>query len=141
MFAILFETLTFQGLDVQFKPSSQEEALQGKDTGYQLRGKYRAANKTGKLLYHKYSIKRKKSPFYKIACAEYYLPGCNKIFASHFWRGSSLVMSENISLNNHLILLLRKMPKIGGRVITKIRKRQKTKWLKICKEIVNNETD
>jgi hypothetical protein len=141
MFAILFETHTFKGLDIQFKPSSQDEALKGKDTGHQLRGKYKAANKIGKLLYHKYSINRKKSPFYKIACAEYYLPGCDKIFASHFWRGSSLVMSENISLDNRLIHLLRQIPRIGGRVITKIRKRQKARWLKICKEIVNNETD
>jgi hypothetical protein len=33
------------------------------------------------------------------------------------------------------------MPIIGGRVITKIRRRQKINWLKICKELVNNEVD
>lgn len=139
MFAILFETRTFKALDIQFQPPSKAEALKGKDTGYQLREKYRAANKTGKLLYHTYSITKEDSPFYGIACAEYHLNGKNQIIASHFWRGSSLVMSENISQNNRLFLEIREIPIVGARFIRMIRKIQKKKWLKKCKKIVDEQ--
>ena len=139
MFAILFETVTFQKLDIKFKPTSEEHALKGKDTGYQLRQRYMDAGKTGKLLYHTYSIKEKDSPFYGIACAEYYLPRNNAIIASHFWRGATLAMSENISLDNRLYYLIRRTPVVGGRAINFTRKMQKKKWLKICKNIVNQQ--
>ncbi len=139
MFAILFESQTFKNMDIQFKPPSKAEALKGKDTGYQLREKFKAANKNGKLLYHTYSIKKKGSPFYGIACAEYHLNGNNQIVASHFWRGSSLVMSENISQNNRWFINIREVPIIGGRLITMIRRIQKKKWLKKCKKIVEEQ--
>jgi hypothetical protein len=139
MFAILFETRTFQNLDIQFKPPSRADALKGKDTGHQLREKYTAANKRGKLLYHHYSINEKGSPFYGIASAEYYLNGNSQIVASHFWRGSSLVMSENISQNNNFFIKIREFPVIGPRLITMIRKRQKNKWLKQCRKVVDKQ--
>lgn len=139
MFAILFETETFEKLHIQFKPPSQADAIEGKDTGYQLRERYKAARRTAKLLYHTYSIKEKGSPFHGIACTEYYLPGYDQIVASHFWRGSSLVMSENISRNNRIVELIRQLPILGGRIITLMRKREKKRWIKICKEIVNKQ--
>jgi hypothetical protein len=139
MFAILFETHTFKNLDIQFKPPSKADVLKGKDTGHQLREKYMAANKKGKLLYHHYSINQKGSPFYKIACAEYYLNGNKQIIASHFWRGASLVMSENISQNNGFFLKIRELPVIGPRLLTMIRKRQKNKWLKQCTKVVDEQ--
>ena len=139
MFAILFETQSFKDLDIQFKPPSRAEALKGRDTGYQLREKYKAANKTGKLLYHIYSIKKKDSPFHGIACTEYKLDGYDQIIASHFWRGASSVMSENISQDNRLFIKVRKTPVLGGRLITMIRKMQKKKWLRQCKKIVDEQ--
>jgi len=139
MFAILFETQSFKDLDIQFKPPSRAEALKGRDTGYQLREKYRAANKTGKLLYHTYSIKKKDSPFYGIACAEYKLNGYERIIASHFWRGASLVMSENISQDNRSFIKITEILILGGRLITMIRKTQKKRWLKKCKKIVDEQ--
>ncbi len=135
MFAILFETQTFKDLNVQFKPPSKKDIVKGLDTGYQLREKYRSAKKNGKLLYHNYSINRKTSPFYKIACAEYFLPGYDGIIASHFWRGATLSISENISLNNRLYDLIKKVPIIGRRLISYKRKTQKKKWIRICKKI------
>lgn len=139
MFAALFETETFKKLNVQFKPIVHDKIVQGKDTGYQLRQKYLAAKIDAKLLYHVYTLNKKGSPFYGIACAEYYLPGYDYIIASHFWRGATLSMSENISLDNRLYFLIRRMPVIGGRAINFTRKLQKKRWLKVCKRIVSQK--
>lgn len=139
MFAALFETKSFKNLNVHFKPENQERAHLGEDTGHQLRNKYLEANKSGMLLNHVYSINKKDSPFYKIGCAEYHSNKQQELFASHFWRGSSLTRTDNVYLNNKKMRVIRKIPLFGESISRLLRKQEKNKWLKICQEIVNSQ--
>jgi hypothetical protein len=138
MYAALFETKTFKKLNIKFKPPHNEDELirkSGKDTGYQLKPKYLRAGYSGKILPHTNSIENKESPFYGIGCAEYSLPGNTKIFASHFWKGSTLFASSAL-YGKKLEQIIFKIPYFNKFISDLMRKRDKDNWIKLCHSIV-----
>jgi len=131
MFAILFETKTFNQLNIDFRPEDTTKLL---DTGHDLKEKYLSAGYTGKVIEMKSTRTYKHGHFKKlIGVAEYYLNNdYNHIFASHFGRGSSLGKAKYKKL-------IYKLPLIGTYLLNKKGKKEKQCWLNICKNIVNKD--
>ncbi len=75
----------------------------------------------------------KDGPFHNlVAVGEYYL---DEIFASHFGRGSYLGWAKYFK---EWKKKLYSIPIIGAYIINLKGRREKKKWIKICKKIVNN---
>ncbi|MGQ4876430.1 MAG: glycosyltransferase [Promethearchaeia archaeon] len=132
MFAVLFDTNILKKLNIDFKPSDD---MITKDTGYQMREAYLKAGYKGKLLIFKNTRDYKKGPFKDILCGEYYLNGKEHIFASHFSRGSTLGKAKYLKTKIGRIINL--IPIIGDYLLKLKGKREKKKWIKTCKQIVN----
>lgn len=133
-FAILFYTDIMKKLQIDFTPKSTKN---NKDTGYELREKYLTNGYKGKLISDKNTRYYKLGPFRKLICAEYYLDGYEKIFASHFGRGSSLGKYKYIYKNNMKKRKIYILPFIGSILLNLKGKSEKRKWIKKCKQIVN----
>lgn len=127
MFAILFESQTFKKLNLDFRPQKNRP---DQDTGWQLREKYLQAGYRSKLLKMKNTRVYKQGPFKNVVCAEYYLKGISKIFASHFGRGSN-PFAKNLSKI--------KMPIIKEFLTYLKWQKLKTKWLSTCRRIVEKQ--
>ena len=119
-----------QNLGIDFRPKRDVEYT---DTGYELREKFLKSGYKGKLITIKNTRNYKFGPFRSIICAEYYLDGYNKIFASHFGRGSTL--GRNKYLNTRLRIIY-SIPIIGSYLLNFKGFRDKIKWIEICKKIV-----
>lgn len=131
MVGILFETATFRALNIDFRIGDM--AL-GQDTGWQLRGKYQGAGFQGKTIELKNTRAYKQGPFREfLGVGEYYLEGdYDRIFGCHFARGSFLGAAKYVRGTSFIY----RLPVIG-RTLRRMRgKRDKKKWLKICREIV-----
>jgi hypothetical protein len=128
MFAILFETKTFQKLNVDFRP---KDLSQYQDTGWELREKYLRAGYKACLLESKSTRWYQDGPFRNVICEEYYLSEYPHIVVSHFGRGSSL---GAVKYRNTILFDL---PVIGR--IAKLMKgiSEKQRWLNICKAIID----
>ncbi|MCF7866688.1 glycosyltransferase family 2 protein [Candidatus Woesearchaeota archaeon] len=136
MYAILFETKTFKKLNIDFRPKDIKAHL---DTGHDLRDKYIKAGYKGEVLEFRNTRHYKKGPFKNLICAEYYLPGEKRIFASHFGRGSSLGVNKYMHGKGSGII-----PRIPfiAKYLAKIRgKYEKYKWIKKCKEIIDDQNE
>ncbi len=133
MFAILFETKTFNKLNIDFRPKN---ANLKQDTGWELREKYLKNGHKGENLDYFSTRDHKKGPFRKVICGEYYLKGERKIFASHFGRGSSASVGKYKKGNKSL---LGKIPVIRNVNAKKIAKKEKEEWISICRKIINRE--
>lgn len=132
MFGILFETETLKRLNIDFRPKNVSI---GQDTGWELREKYLNNGYKGKIIKMKNTRTYKQGPFRDIFCAEYYLNGYNHIFASHFGRGSS---KGNSKYRKGTFPIYR-LP-IIGRFFRRMKgKREKNKWIEICKKIIDNQ--
>ncbi|MFX0135449.1 MAG: glycosyltransferase [Candidatus Hodarchaeota archaeon] len=139
MYAILFDTKILKSLNIDFEPENPALAL---DTGHQLRKKYLKEGYKGKLLYYKNTRDYKLGPFKKLICAEYYFNGIKEIFACHFGRGSTLGASKYLKKKNKESGVTRSkikyiIPYLGSKLLILKGKKEKKKWIKICKEIVN----
>lgn len=134
MYAIFFETETFNKLNINFEP---KEGSKLKDTGWEIRERYLRAGYEGLILNYKNTRTYRRGPFKDVICAEYYLDGTGHIFASHFGRGSTL--GVNKYSRGRGVSFIYKLPKISKplRIIRGVR--EKNKWLRICKKVVNNQ--
>jgi len=128
MFAILFETQAFKDLKIDFRP---KDAAKMQDTGFEMRGKYLKAGLKGLNLKVKNTREYKKGPFKKLVCAEYYL-GFDLI-ASHFGRGSCPKAKSVIKISGRIFNF------IFQPINLLLWKRDKKRWLRICKKIVEKE--
>lgn len=132
IFAILLETETFKKLNVQFSTPSQPGV---RGIGHQLRSRYLAAGFAGKTIESKITRSYKHGPFKDIICAEYYLDkDYQKIFASHFGRGSSGGIAKYQNLVYHL-------PIIGNRLLAQKGQKEKKLWLDLCRKIIDEQAD
>lgn len=132
MFAILFRTREFRKLKPSFLP---KEIAAGQDTGHELRERYLAAGYEGKLLKMKNTRQYKKGPFRDVICAEYYLPGERRIFASHFGRGA--ISGEHKYRKGTFIIY--RVP-VAGKIFRVLKgKRQKRRWISIARRIIEEQ--
>jgi len=132
MFAILFDTDIMKNLHIDFTPENIKEH---KDTGYELKKKYLQKGYKGKLILVRNTRSYKLGPFKEIICAEYYLNKFDHIFASHFGRGSTLGKNKYLNTKKRIFYTL---PVIGSFLVKLKGKKEKKKWIKICKSIVDN---
>jgi len=132
IFAIFFETETFKKLNIDFRP---KDLSQYQDTGWELREKYLLNGFKGKIITIKSTRNYKKGPFREIICSEYYLDGYSHIFASHFGRGSTLGENKYCRGTNFLY----RLPFLGKVFRLSRGKKEKQKWLNICKQIINEQ--
>jgi glycosyltransferase involved in cell wall biosynthesis len=135
MFAILVETKTFNLLDISFSPKNINI---GEDTGFEMREKYLSAGYKGLVIKMFNSKNRKNSHFSSLSVIEYYLSGINDIFASHYFRGSTLGFYKYYKIN-FFWRLITKVPFFGKKIIKKIGIIEKYKWINICRKIINNQ--
>ena len=133
VFALLFDSEIMKQLGIDFMPKNIEEF---QDTGYELRKKYIAEGYKSKLLIDKNTRVYKVGPFKSLICAEYYFKDYKHIFASHFGRGSSLGISKYLHTKNRKKF---QIPVIGAYLLKRKGKKEKKKWILICKDIVNSQ--
>lgn len=136
MVGILFDNEIFKTLKIDFRPiGTPADGPDFKDVGAQLEEKYLKNGYKGKLILFKNTRTYKKGPFQKvIGVGEYYLEGYEEIFGSHFGRGSTLVKVKNI---NGRKINYYKIPIIGDYFQKSRGKRERKKWIKISKNIVD----
>ena len=133
MFAALFETETFKKLNIDFRPKDLEKI---QDTGWELRHKYLRHGFQGKILEMKSTRIYKKGPFGDVICGEYYLKENPRIFASHFGRGSSF------GLNKYLRSWKKYIFRGPFKYLFLLKGiKEKNKWLKICKQIIDEQCE
>lgn len=134
MFAILFETETLEGLNIDFRP---KDLTKFQDTGWELREKCLKAGFRGKIIEIKNTRVYKNGPFRNLlGVAEYYLDkNYNNIFASHFGRGSSFG-EHKYRKGTSFIYRIPKVSKLLRRIKGKKEVRE---WIKTCQEIVDNQ--
>ena len=129
LFAMLFDTKIFKSLKIDFRPNLELS----KDTGFEVYEKFIKKGYKGKLIYVKNTRDYKLGPFAKLICSEYYLEGYKDVFVSHFGRGSTLGSGKYLRGWKKKVF---KIPKIGYILIKLRGKRERRKWMRICKKIV-----
>jgi hypothetical protein len=131
MFAILFETKTFKELRIDFRP---KDLSINQDTGWEIRDKYLKANFEGLNINFFNTRTFKKGPFGGLICGEYYFKEGDKIFASHFGRGSTLGMAKykGISIFLKISFIRGFLARIRGH-------KEKKEWISICRKIINKQ--
>lgn len=132
VFAILFETETFNNLNIDFTPPDLDSF---KDVGYVLKEKYLSAGFKGKNIEMKNTRTYKDGFFKNRICAEFYLDNDYKnIFANHFGRGSQEINDRfNVNLWYYRFPILSYFTKMYNRQI------EKYLWLKTCKQIIDKQ--
>lgn len=134
MYACLFETATFQSLNIDFRPKDIQKGL---DTGWEMREKYQMAGYEGITLEFRNTRHYKEGPFKKFLCAEYYLENRKEIFASHFGRGATLGASKYFKGS---MKTLYNLPLIGRTLLKKRGLQEKKNWIKTCKQIIDRQS-
>lgn len=131
LYVTFFNTNALKSLKIDMRPKDYRIGL---DTGWEMREKFIKSNYKHKLLEVKNTREFKDGPFRDVICGEYYLKGYRNIFASHFGRGSTLGTAKYKNWNIFLSL-----PGIKH-IAREIRgRREKNKWLLICKKIISGE--
>lgn len=131
MFSIMFETATFQKLDIDFRPKDLE---QRQDTGHEMRGKYLERGFKGLNLDVRNSRNHNEGPFARLVGIEEYSLGGDfeNILSSHFGRGSTLGAQKYKQG-------IYKLPLVGPYLVNKVGKREKQQWIEICKQIIDKQ--
>jgi len=133
MFAILFETKTFKKLNIDFRPKRNTLT---EDTGFELKKKYITSGYAGRVITMKNTRTFHRGPFKEIIVAEYYLNKKTNIFASHFGRGSTIGANKYINTKQKVIY---KIPIVGKILLNNRGRKEKRKWIKICREVINEQ--
>ena len=131
LFGIFFNVDILKKLNIDFRPKNSGDF---KDTGYELATNYLENGYKGKILKFRSTRNFKDGPFNKIICGEYYLDGYDGIFMCHFGRGSSLGIPKYLKGWKKKIYLF---PLIGFYLLKSKGKREKRKWITICKKLVS----
>lgn len=133
-FVLLFETEIFKQLNISWQPKIIQE--QGFDTSWQLKPKYLSAGFEGKILIEKNTRLYNEGPFCGfLGVIDYYLNEGEAIFASHFGRGTTLGSAKYRKGTNFLY----RIPKIGRLFRMARGKRDKKKWISICRQIIDKQ--
>jgi len=133
MVGILFDNEIFKKLKIDFRPiGTPADGPDFKDVGAQLEEKYLKNGYKGKLILFKNTRTYKKGPFQKHIVGEYYLEGYERIFGSHFSRGSTLGAAKYVKGKKYKIY---KIPIFGRYLLKSKGKREIRKWIKICDNI------
>lgn len=136
MYTILFETKTFKELDIDFRPRN---IACNEDTGAELREKYLEKGFKGLILGARNTRVHKNGPLGEITgVAEYYLDGYDHIISSHFGRGSTLGANKYINTRRKYLY---KIPVLGWYLLKRKGKKEKQKWIEICKSIVDKQVN
>lgn len=131
VYAALFETKSFKKSNIDFRPQKEP------GVGSELRKKYLRAGFKGKIIEMKNTRTYKRGPFNNIICAEYYLDGdYEHIFASHFSRGATLGANKYIKTWKKYLY---KIPILGKPMLVKRGEKEKNKWIKVCKKIIDSQ--
>lgn len=134
VYAVLYETETYQKLECRFLPKEGEEAS-GKDTGYVIRKNYLSAGFDGYVLEDRNTRYYKEGPYRDILCAEYYFPEVSSdIFFCHFGRGASDGVAK---YKNGFVI---KLPLIGRMIKKYLGKCDRKKWIQRSYKIINDQT-
>lgn len=130
VYATLFDTETFKSLKIDMRPKNLEI---GQDTAWEMRENFFKNGHQCKVLEARNTRGYKEGVFRDLLCTEYYLEGCDDIFACHFGRGATLGAAKYYKGNKLLKLLLIPAIKIKGY-------EEKKTWLNICKAIIDVES-
>lgn len=133
VFAMIFETKTFKKLNINFKPGDLSKY---EDVGYESRKKLLKAGYLGKVIKAKNTREYKKGPFNElIGVSEYYFNNnYDRIFASHFGRGSISGSTKYLRGTSKYIYSI---PYIGKKLLKNKGIREIEKWIDICKSLVD----
>ena len=95
MFAVMYDTAVYRRLgspsfmpDVAWVDMPDKTGVEPKDTGWSIHKAYAANGYRGATL-RCINTRHTESAHYSMVCAEYFLPGSNALFGSHFGRGST----------------------------------------------------
>jgi glycosyltransferase involved in cell wall biosynthesis len=127
-FSVLFETEAYKRLNISCMPGNIQS---GEDSCWEWKPKYLNSGYTAALLNAKHTRHHKDGPLGTVICAEYYLPGINDIFASHFGRGSSGGTAKYFKRL--------RIPFISGYIKRCYAEIEKRKWISSCNEIINGQ--
>lgn len=127
-YAVLFETSVFKELDISCMPG---DVVKGEDSCWEWKPKYLGSGYRGEILNMKNTRNYKEGPFNSVLCAEYYLAGIKKIFASHFGRGGSDGAAKYLKWLN-VPVVSEYIKRFYGHI-------EKRKWLSKCKEIISKQ--
>jgi glycosyltransferase involved in cell wall biosynthesis len=130
VFAVLYETKTYQKLNPSFMPGNLKED-KSKDTGWEIREKYLENNFSSIVFESKNTRFSHDTPFEQLMCAVYYFN--DELIASHFSRGSSV---GNAKYNNKWWLKIPKLSKIFRYFIGLKEKRE---WINKCTKIIEEK--
>ncbi len=139
IFAVFFIADIIKKLNVDFR-SKDLSKLQ--DTGWELRVKCLEQGLCGGLLYDFNTRNYKKGPFRDIPCSEYYFSskGEGKIFAAHFGRGSAPKAKMLFLIRSNGNIFFRLINK-GLQYLNVLRwKRDRRKWIAICRQLVDQQS-
>ncbi|MFX0132291.1 MAG: glycosyltransferase family 2 protein [Candidatus Hodarchaeota archaeon] len=149
---ILFDNEIIKKFKIDFRPDfNANEEVTINDTGYQLREKLHKNGFYGKILDFRNRFYYKLRYFKNIDCSEFYLKGYRHIFGSHlicgglygnyeyihykYMKYSWRIIFSNIKEWRTVLYVT---PIVGKYFIKFQAKRDKKKWLKICRNIVDN---
>jgi len=132
MYAALFETNSYNKLNIDLRPQGPNQ-----DTGFDMRDKYLSSGFKGKVLTMKNTRLFKQGPFRNLIGVGEYYDQNNNLFASHFGRGSSLGSAKYRKTWQKYIY---KLPLLGPYFLKRKGQKEKKKWIYICHQIVNNQT-
>lgn len=136
MFCILFETESFNKLNIDFRPT---DIAKFQDTGYEIREKYLEAKLQGLNIGVKYTREYKKGPFKEIISDEYYLnDDYSNIFAAHFGRGSTMGVHKH---KKGIKKYFYQIPLVGQFCLARKAKNEKNTWIGICRYIINEQAN
>ncbi len=130
-YAIFFNGEIIKNLNIDFRPINVKR---GMDTNYLLGEIIYEEGYKAKIIPMRNTRFYKRGPFHMVICGEYYLQGYDEIFASHFSRGSNLVIAKHLKGWKRYYY---NIPLFSNYFLKKKRKKEKKRWIKICKEIVN----
>lgn len=135
VYAILFETKPFKKLKINFMPGDLSKF---EDVGYEIREKFLKAGYVGRILKTKNTRVYKKGPFNQlVGISEYYLNNnYDKIFASHFGRGSSMGSTKYLQGLGKYIY---STPLVGKFLLKRKGMTEMEKWINICKSIIDSQ--
>ena len=135
VYATLFDAETFKSLKIDMRPLKidmrPKDCEARLDTAWEMQEKFLENGYMYKVLEARNTREYKEGLFRDLICAEYYLEGCNDVFACHFGRGSSLGAAKYKNWGKFLSL------PIINQIVRKMKgHKEKMEWLTICKEII-----
>ena len=132
-YVTIFDTKVFKSLNIDMMPKKMTE---GQDVGWEMYDKFTKAGYKAIGFELRNTRDCKKGPFNEVICKEYYIEGIDYIFAVHFCRGSTLGASKYKRAWKKYFYMI---PILGKYFLRRKGKKEKQKWINICKEITDKQ--